>query len=518
MLALSAALVLAGAPSGAAAAAGLPADGPDGPVADAIADPSSLDSPAEVRDLARETRGDPGTPVGVVLDRNGEEPGGISVVRIQSPPQQADALAAQLAAVAGVESAAPAERVQLLADPLSSSQYGPTRIGATTLPAGLDGRGTTVAVVDTGVSGTHADLTPPLPDGRPRVAAGTSFLYGDAANGTPGNVDPHGHGTHVAGIVAAARDNGLGGAGVAPGAQILPVRVLSATGSGWSTDVVAGILWAHQAGADVINLSLGGPGNVPGDMAAALDRVTTDTSRGKAPSVVVAAAGNSGAGGEANWPGRSPRAIAVAATDPADNVAGFSTRGSYVSVAAPGVSILSTCRSGGYCTMSGTSMATPMVAGAAAVLRQQQPSRTTEQVRAQLEGTARDVSVPGRDVDSGAGRIDLAAATAAPQLAVNTPPAPPAPAVMAGGSLDVVLLDRRRILMNGRAFDPDGVPRVKVIDAANGVLSSIEFNGDGAGWGAAIDVGPGNHLTCAWAVDQPTGQQVLLGCRGVLVK
>jgi len=57
-----------------------------------------------------------------------------------------------------------------------------------------------------------------------------------------------------------------------------------------------------------------------------------------------------------------------------------------------------------------------------------------------------------------------------------------------------------------------------VIDAANGVLSSIEFNGDGAGWGAAIDVGPGNHLTCAWAVDQPTGQQVLLGCRGVLVK
>jgi subtilisin family serine protease len=402
------------------------------PVAEALATPAALDSVTDVRQLAAETADDTGVRVGIVTDTNGSAPGGIGTAHVMVPATQAAELTSRVEAVAGVVSAEVDQRVTLSADPMAYLQYGPVRMAATSgVPANADGRGVTVAVIDTGVMGTHRDLTPALADGRARVLPGTSFLAGQAENGTPGNVDPNGHGTHVAGIIAAAKDNGLGGAGVASQAQILPVRVLNAAGSGWGSDIAAAIRWAHDQGADVINMSLGAPGTTPGDISAAINYATTDARNGRGPTVVVAAAGNNGTKYSSMWPAEHPRVVAVAATDAADNVTSFSSRGAYVDVAAPGLDILSTCKSGNFCNMSGTSMASPMVAGAAAALRSQDQSRTPAQVQQMLESTARDLGPAGRDTASGTGLVQVARAAGAttpvapPVAAPVTPPAAP---------------------------------------------------------------------------------------------
>ena len=403
------------------------------PVAEALATPAALDSVTDVRQLAAETATDAGVRVGIVTDTNGSAPGGIGTTHVMVPAAQAAELTSRVEAVAGVVSAEVDRRVTLTAtDPMAYLQYGPVRMAAATgVPASADGHGVTVAVIDTGVMATHRDLTPALADGRARVLPGTSFLAGQAENGTPGNVDPNGHGTHVAGIIAAAKDNGIGGAGVAPQAQILPVRVLNAAGSGWGSDIAAAIRWAHDQGADVINMSLGAPGTTPGDISAAINYATTDARNGHGPTVVVAAAGNEGTKYASMWPAEHPRVVAVAATDANDTVTSFSSRGSYVDVAAPGLDILSTCKSGNFCNMSGTSMASPMVAAAAAVLRSQDQTRTPAQVQSMLESTAKDLGTPGRDTASGMGLVQVARAAgtatpvAPPVAAPATPPAAP---------------------------------------------------------------------------------------------
>lgn len=482
------------------------------PVDNALIRPGALDSIADVGALAEDTVGRAGTVIGVVTDRNGSAPGGIGVERIVASPADVTALTERLSDINGVFSASPRQRVTLSADPLEAGQYGPSRIGARSLPPTWDGRGTTVAVVDTGVTGNHPDLVAPLPDGRPRIATGKSFLSGDPANGAAANVDPQGHGTHVAGIITAARDDGIGGSGVAPGAQVLPVRVLNSSGVGWSTDVTAGILWAHQQGADVINLSLGASGNTPPDMDTAINFVTTDRSRGKPPTVVVAAAGNGGPTSTPQWPGRQERTIAVAATDSGDAVASFSSRGSYVDVAAPGVGVLSTCRTGGWCTMSGTSMATPMVAGAAAVLRQLDPGRGPDEVRSRLESTAVDLGVPGRDDSFGAGRIDLVAA------ATGLPSSPAPSPVMLTGNLTFATVDRRRVTIGGTAFDPEATATVRTISSGAGGWTVVDVTAREGRWEAAMTVPGGTNAVCAVGVDNPTGAGVLLGCRQLVVK
>ncbi len=189
-------------------------------------------------------------------------------------------LTERLSSVEGVVGASQDRRMQATADPASWEQYGPVSIRASVLPttadeARRDGR-------------RHRQrgrrLAPrPVPDvaQRPATRAVRDQLpqapeTGDPdLTGQPGNVDPYGHGTHVAGIITAARDNGLGGAGVAPGVQILPVRVLDTDGGGWESDITAGILWAHQQGADIINLSLSGTGPEPKPMTAAINTVTS---------------------------------------------------------------------------------------------------------------------------------------------------------------------------------------------------------------------------------------------------
>jgi subtilisin family serine protease len=226
-------------------------------------------------------------------------------------------------------------------------------------------------VLDSGVDPRHPDLAA-------KLLPGASFLHVDpapipAGSTCPPNAgvdDDFGHGTHVAGIAAAATDNGLGVAGIGWQTRLLPVKVLDCTGNGSDAQVIAGIDWAVGQRAWVINLSFGGPGQSD-VLDAAIDRAR------RAGVLVVAAAGN-GATDVPFYPAASPGALAVTATDQQDRfAASFSNRGSYVGLAAPGVDIVSTyptyMEPVGYRVMSGTSMAAPHVSGVAALLLSRHP-------------------------------------------------------------------------------------------------------------------------------------------------
>ncbi len=482
-----------------------------------------LRSSAEVDQLAARTADDDGDRLIVVTD----DAAGAAVRTVTAPGDQLDALADRLEDVHGVVAVGPDVRVSSTAtsDTYSSRQYSLPRIRSNRLPTTATGNGVIVAVIDSGVDADHPDLIPPLPGGRPRVLPGVSFLSGlgihPSTRYEPGNRDLGQHGTHVAGIIAAARNNNLGIAGAAPDAQILPVRVLDQRGAGWMSDVLEGIYYAHDQGADIINLSLAGAIGDPravAVMSAVIRDVRTDASRGKPPTIVVAAAGNSGASSPTLYPAADAGVIAVASTDANDRVTASSSRGTWLNVAAPGNAIVSTCGSGapdfvfgGYCTMSGTSMASPLVAAAAAVLLQQNPSRTD--VQAVLERTAYDVDILGRDRSSGAGRIDLATAfdpVASPKV--------PRTLTTVTGRLGSVTASGRSIVVQGTVSDPEG-----------NVGMSVEFSGPG-GWGrrssTSVDgrfwvnwaAPPGDHLVCTFALDNPTGRSVPLGCANVLVK
>ena len=277
------------------------------------------------------------------------------------------------------------------------------------LPAAWDvARGSTavkIAIADTGVDLDHPDLAP-------RILPGHDFVNGDADA-----QDDEGHGTMVAGIAAAATDNGIGIAGVSWNASIIPVKVLDGTGAGWDFDIANGITWAADNGAHVINLSLGGPGS----SVTLYDAVEYARRKG---AVVVAAAGNDAApiatspGGYAD--------VAVAATDGAGDAAWFSNSGYWIDVTAPGIDITSTALAPGpvdaYARGSGTSFASPIVAGVAALVWSQHPDWSQQQVVRQLY-RAWDRGPRGLDPFYGFGLLDAAAALG---LAVQSPAAQPA--------------------------------------------------------------------------------------------
>jgi subtilisin len=254
------------------------------------------------------------------------------------------------------------------------------------------GNGTSVnaniGIIDTGIDLKHPDLN---------VVSNVSFV-----SGTNSGNDDNGHGTHVAGI-AAAKDNGIGVVGVAPGAKLWAIKVLNSAGLGTTADIIAGINYAadHAKELDVINLSLSGRGVSPGSDAA-IDRAVN---RGL---VVVVAAGNNHEDASGFTPANSPNAIAVSALAdsdgkcggkgnplpfrgglvPDDSFAPFSNWGPVVNIMAPGMNINSTYLNGGYRQLSGTSMASPHVTGAVAVFKSLHPNATPSQVRAALLSTA----------------------------------------------------------------------------------------------------------------------------------
>lgn len=250
------------------------------------------------------------------------------------------------------------------------------------------GAGIRVAVLDTGVTTDNDDISA-------NVVARENFS--DAVPPADDKVDYYGHGTHVAGIIAATKD-AAGVSGVCPDCDILDGKVLNDQGSGSTSNIANGISWAVKKNAQVINMSLG-------------QRVSSRTleiavnNAWKAGVVIVAAAGNAGTQAKI-YPGAYPNVIAVAATDNRNVKASFSTYGKWVDVAAPGVNVYSTFpkhpfalsgRSEGYDTASGTSMASPIVAGVAALVWSTTPAGTgNASVRAKVESSADD-SIFGTD-------------------------------------------------------------------------------------------------------------------------
>lgn len=323
-------------------------------------------------------------------------------------------------------------------DPNFPTQWGLAKINC---PAAWDrttgAAGITVAVIDTGIDLDHPELAALLVPGTDMVDLGPNptpppgFRFeGDFAGRDNNPQDEVGHGTHVAGTIACSSNNGTGVAGVTWGCRLMPVRVLArivninnandVRGTGSSADVAAGIRWAADNGARVLNLSLGSPGETQVER----DAVAYAISRG---CVVVAAMGNDGSANP-SFPAAFPDVVAVGAINQSDQRAAFSQTGPHIDVAAPGVSVLSTVWDNGFATFSGTSMATPHVAGVAALVLSCNGNLTGPQVADILRQTARPLrdnpADPVPNNQYGFGCVDAAAAVnrACPSITLPSRP------------------------------------------------------------------------------------------------
>lgn len=230
------------------------------------------------------------------------------------------------------------------------------------------GKGVTVAVIDTGVKANHEDL-PNLR--RVEVTNGKESL---------GLEDATGHGTHVAGIIGAAMGNGKGGAGIAPGATILSLRVVNAAGYIYDSALIAALRTAVKNGAQIVNISIGGTA-----YNAVFQKVINEAA--EAGVTVVAAMGNDGTNC-LNYPAGYDNVIGVVSVDRTNNRASGSSYGTWGDVAAPGAAVWSTTYNGSYGPKSGTSMASPVVAGVAALYKSVHPDATPAQITARLKATA----------------------------------------------------------------------------------------------------------------------------------
>jgi subtilisin family serine protease len=276
-------------------------------------------------------------------------------------------------------------------------------------PTTIGNPGIVVAVIDSGVDLTHPDLA------GVNVVAPRNEIWNNTDV-----TDENGHGTHVAGTIIARTNNGAGIAGIAPGSSLMPVKVLDEFGQGFFSDILDGVDWARIHGADIINLSLGGtldPSQV------ALIQPTFTAARA-AGILVVAASGNSGSP-VMEYPAGLRGVVSVGAVDREDLQADFSTFNRGVDLTAPGVDILSTT-GGDYEEFSGTSMASPHVAGVAALIWAARPSLTVAELEAVLRASAVDLGDPGRDDVYGSGRVDAEAALteAVPSPLPDLEPAP----------------------------------------------------------------------------------------------
>jgi subtilisin len=251
---------------------------------------------------------------------------------------------------------------------------------------GVVGSGVKVGIIDSGIDYTHEDLS---------VSGGISYVQE-----TTDYMDDNGHGTHVAGTVAAV-DNTVGVLGVAPNVHLYGIKVLDSFGSGSYSDVVAGIEWAVSNNIDIVNMSFGGSSG------SRTLQTAVDDAYNKGM-LLVAAAGNSGYDrkGTIGYPAKYDSVIAVGAVDQQNNRANFSSVGRELELMAPGVSILSTIP-GGYDLYNGTSMASPHVAGVAALVWDENPNFTNDQIRDALNETTNDI---GDSFSYGNGLVDALSA------------------------------------------------------------------------------------------------------------
>ncbi len=241
---------------------------------------------------------------------------------------------------------------------------------------------TVVAVIDTGIDYTHPDL-------EKRVILGPNYTFSkkwyEFGKKDPGPIDDNAHGTHCAGIIGATADNRVGIAGVAPGVKLMAVKVLDANGAGTDFGVMKGIAYAITHGAKIVSLSLGSAG------ASSVEREFFEAAT-DAGALLVAAAGNEADG--VGFPAAYPGVVSVGAIDSGKNLASFSNHDTSLSLVAPGVGIMSTIVGKQYAKFSGTSMATPYVAGVAALVWSKRPEYTADQVREKLLGTAEKLGDP----------------------------------------------------------------------------------------------------------------------------
>lgn len=280
------------------------------------------------------------------------------------------------------------------AQPVQTLPWGINRIDAEKVWATTTADTVKVGIVDTGIDITHPDLKANIKGGFNAISTRKSYT------------DDNGHGSHVAGIVGAL-NNTVGAVGVGPNIDLYSIKVLGANGSGYLSDIIDGLDWAIANKLNVLNMSLGT--TVDSDlMHQAVVRAYD------AGITVVAAAGND-YGAAVNFPAAYPEVIAVSATDVNNNIASFSSAGPQVDIAAPGVSIYSTYKGASYATLSGTSMASPHVTGAAAILLSV-PAKcdingdekcTPAEVQARLQETAIDCGAIGKDNQYGYGIVNV---------------------------------------------------------------------------------------------------------------
>ncbi|MBL8315826.1 MAG: S8 family serine peptidase [Rubrivivax sp.] len=363
-------------------------------------------------------------------------------------------------------------------DPYAGSAWHLSKIGAPTAWDVSVGSGVTVAVLDSGVDPTHPDLST-------RLVPGWNF-YDNNSNTS----DVYGHGTQVAGGVAATINNSIGVASVAGQASIMPIRVTDTSGAGYTSMIANGLTYAADRGVRVANISFA---NQP-SRSAVVSAAQYMKDKG---GLVFVAAGNSGIS-EPFTPTTSM--IPVSATDGNDVKASWSSYGSYVALSAPGVGIYTTTRGGGYTAASGTSIATPVAAGVAALTMAARPSLKNTEVESILFSSATDLGTAGRDTYYGHGRVDAGrsvsaalsfvstADTQAPTVAIA---APLGSATVSGTTtVDVTAADnvgvsRVDLLVNGAKFATDTSAPFgfswNTTGVANGMASLVAVAYDAAG-------------------------------------
>jgi thermitase len=356
---------------------------------------------AKTRDAAA-TRAGVGSVLGSVLAN------GAQVVQVAGDPAAA---AAALARSEAVEYAEPNLELHALATPNDArfaELYGLNNANDADMDApegwaaaGLGGfpatGGVKVGIVDTGIDAGHEDLS-----GKTVECAQVQLLTNRITEGRC--ADQNDHGTHVAGTIAAKANNGVGVAGVSFNSQLAICKALNAAGSGTTAGVANCITYLAGKGVRIISMSLGGGASTT------LQSAVTNAYKNGTGSLIIAAAGNDG-DATLNYPAAYPEVVSVAATDNTDKRASFSNANSDVEIAAAGVNVLSTKRGGGYVAFSGTSMATPHVAGVAAVIASENPAFTAADIRSKLDASVDDLGPAGRDPSFGFGRVNLLKAT-----------------------------------------------------------------------------------------------------------
>ncbi|MBI2869135.1 MAG: S8 family serine peptidase [Chloroflexi bacterium] len=388
------------------------------------------------------------------------------------------------AAVIGIEPDYPVSVTVTPNDPYFAQAWGLARVQA---PAAWDvttgDSDVKIAILDTGIDTGHTDLSS-------KIIVSKNFTDSPTAD------DVYGHGTHVAGIAAAATGNGTGVASLGYDATLMNVKIINDKGAGYHSAIAQGIIWAADNGASVINLSMGG------NAASTVLQEAVSYAWDKGV-VIVAAAGNNGKT-TPSYPAYYPEAIAVAATDGNDKLYSFSNRGDWVDVAAPG-SAYSTVKGNGYGTMNGTSMASPYVAGLAGLLftlaaDENGDGKTNDEVRAAIEAGAEEVGTN----DIGHGRINAYRSAQALKSAVPAP---------AAGKVSGSVKDAAGEAIAGATVS-DGTRAATADDAGSYVLSGIPpgsytLTAAASGYQAAarrLTFNPGQTLASNFILD-PEPQQ-----------